>query len=154
MTPTVTETLLQCELFGKLTAEEIQPIAMLCQQEHYEAGEAIYVQGNRGNKIYIIEDGQVTLERLVDLGERKAAVKIATLSRGRAFGCWSAVLGESRNFMSSAVGNRKTQVVSIECAALRTALQNNLPAGFKVMERLAFMLGDRLHNVFGALEKL
>jgi len=154
MSSSITEALLQCELFGNLSAEEVEPIAGLCQVWQHEVGETIFRQGDRGNKIYIIVDGQVTLERSVNLGDRKAKVKIAILGRGRAFGCWSALLGDAHNLLSSATCTEKAGVVSVEGPALRAALKNNLPVGFKVMERLAHILGDRLRGVYGAMEKL
>ena len=154
MSSPITEALLQCELFGKLTEAEVQPIAALCQVEQYEIGETIFTQGDRGSKIYIIKDGQVTLERSVDLGDRKAKVRITTLGRGRAFGCWLALLGDPHNVMSSAVCNKKTEVISVEGPASRRALINNPSVGFKIMESLAHMLGDRLRGVYGAMEKL
>lgn len=154
MSSPITETLLQCELFGSITDEEVKPIVVLCQIEHFEVGEAIFTQGDRGSKIYIVKDGQVVLERSVDLGERKAKVNITTLGRGRAFGCWLALLGDAHNVMSSAVCNKKTEIISVEGSALRNALKNNLSVGFKVMERFAHTLGDRVRGVYGAMEKL
>ncbi len=154
MSSSITEALLQCELFGKLTEQEVQPISGLCQVEQYEVGEAVFTQGDRGSKIHIIKDGQITLERSVDLGDRKAKVRIATLGRGRAFGCWLALLGDAHNVMSSAVCNKKTEVISVEGPALRSALRNTPSVGFKVMERLTHMLADRLRGVYGAMEKL
>jgi len=154
MSSSITEALLQCELFGSLTDEEVKPIVALCRVERYELGETIFAQGDRGNKVYIVKDGQVTIERSVDLGDRKAKVRITTLGRGRAFGCWSALLGDAHNLMSSATCSEETEVVSVEGPALRSALQNNLSVGFKVLESLAHMLGDRLRGVYGAMEKL
>ncbi len=150
----ITEALLQCELFEKFTEEEIQLIATLCQTKNYEMGENIFRQGDRGSKIYIVMDGQVTLERSVDLGNRKAKIPIITLGRGRAFGCWSTFLGEPYNLMSSAVCIRQSHIISMEGAQLRTALKNNPRAGFKVMERLVSMLGDRVRGIYGAIEKI
>jgi len=150
----VSSALLRCELFVKLTEKEIQPISSLCQIETYKPGEQIFNQGDQGSKIYIIKDGQVTLERVVDLGERKATVSIAILGRGRAFGCWSVLWEEAHNLMSSAVCNKKTQVISVEGLKLKDTLKNNPQVGYKVMERLAYLLGDRLRGAYGAMEKL
>ena len=144
----------KCELFSSLTKEELEPIASLGRVENYQAGETIFRQGEQGNTIYIIKEGQVTLGRSVDLGDRTAQVTIAVLTTDRALGCWLALLEEPHNLMSSAVCNRKTEVISLEGPALRKILENNLPAGFKVMEKLAHILRDRLWGVYGAMEKL
>lgn len=154
MISNLSQTLLQCELFGSLTKEEIKPIFSLCAIEDFQAGEMIFCQGDEGTSIYIIKDGQVTLERSVDLGELKAQVSIAVLGAGRALGSWLSLLGESHSLMSSALCNRQTEVISLDGTRLRKILENNPPVGFKVMERLAFMLRDRIRGVYGALEKL
>ena len=154
MTPDMLPVLLKCELLVTLTQEEINPIISLCHTEQYQPGEAIFHQGDQGNKIYIIKEGQVSLERSVDLGGRKAQLSIAILGPGRALGSWLTLLGESHCLMSSALCTRRTEVITIEGPALREELRKNLPAGFKVMERLAFMLRERLRGVYGAMEKL
>jgi len=154
MTSDITTILLGCDLFDALTRDEVAPLAGLCQVEHYEAGENVFTQGEEGTKMYIIDSGQVTLERTVDLGERTAIIPVTTLGRGRAFGCWSSLLDRPHKLMSAAVCNTPTEIISVEGAVLRHAFQSNLEAGYKVLERLALLLGDRLRGVYGAMEKL
>jgi CRP-like cAMP-binding protein len=154
MAADVTEGLLSCELFATLTKEEIEPVVKVCSKEAYQAGEKIFSQGEHGRKVYVISRGQVTLERTVDLGERTATITIATLGRGRAFGCWSSILGHPHNLMSSAVCSEPTHVISMNGAALHATLQEDPTVGFKVLEKLALLLGERLRGVYGAMEKL
>jgi len=154
MTADILSTLLKCELLVTLSEEEINPIVSLCHTEQYQAGETIFHQGDQGTKIYIIKEGQVSLEHAVDLENRKAQLIIAILGPGRALGSWLALLGESHRLMSSALCTRKTEVIAVEGPALREELKKNLPVGFKVMERLAYLLRDRLRGVYGAMEKL
>ncbi len=150
----ITEALMKCELFGTLSRQEIEPVVDVCSVESYQAGDKIFSQGEQGSKIYIISDGLVTLERSVDLGERTATIAVTTLGRGRALGCWASILGQPHKVMSSAVCNNKTQVICMEGAALRDALRTDLVVGFKVLENLAVLLGERLRGVYGAMEKL
>lgn len=154
MTSDILQVLLNCDLLVTLSEEEIKPIISLCRTEEYQPGEAIFHQGDQGNKIYIIKAGQVSIERSVDLGDRTAQLNIAILGPGKALGAWLALLGESHGLMSSALCTRKTEVIAIDGPALREELRKNLPAGFKVMERLAYMLRERLRGVYGAMEKL
>ncbi len=154
MTSDILQVLVKCELLVTLSKEEIKPIISFCRIEQYQPGEAIFHQGDQGNKIYIIKEGQVFLERSVDLGDRKAQLNIAILGPGRAFGSWLTLLGESHCLLSSALCTRKTEVIAIEGPVLREELRKNLPAGFKVMERLAYLLRDRLSGVYAAMEKL
>ena len=154
MTTDMFPVLLKCELLVTLTQEEINPIISLCHTEQYQPGEAIFHQGDQGNKIYIINEGQVSLERSVDLGGRKAQLIIATLGPGKALGSWLTLLGETHCLMSSALCTRRTEVIAIEGTVLRKELKKNPQAGFKVMERLAYIMRERLRGIYGAMEKL
>lgn len=154
MADDVTEALLKCELFATLSSQEIDPVVALASVETYQAGEKIFSQGDHGTKMYVISRGQVSLERTVDLGERTATITVATLGRGRAFGCWASIIDHPHSVMSSALCTEPTRVIGLEGVALRAALQNDLGVGFKVLEKLALLLGERLRGVYGAMEKL
>ncbi len=75
-----------CELFRGLDQKEIEAIADLCQLERYGAGEAVFRQGDFGEKLYVIVEGQVFLDRSTDLGGRKGSVRIGMLGKGRVSG--------------------------------------------------------------------
>lgn len=150
----IAETLQGCDLFCQLSEEEIRSIAEFCRIETYDAGDTIFRQGEQGGKVYVVSEGQVFLERTIDLGPRKARVTISVLGRGRALGCWSTLVGESHIFMCSGICYRPTKVVSIEGSELREALLTDFRAGFKVMERLVKILRDRIKGAYGAMENL
>ena len=143
-----------CEFFRGLDPADIQEIAALCTVETYEPGQSIYHQGEFGVRIYIIADGQVVLERSVDLGARKATVAIGMLGQGRVFGCWSTLLDEPHNFMSSAHCRKESRLISLKGADLRAMMLRNQPLGFKVLERLCLVLRERIQAVYGAMEKI
>lgn len=143
-----------CEFFRGLEPADIQEISGLCAVETYEPGQFIYRQGDFGVRIYIIADGQVVLERSVDLGARKGTVAIGMLAQGRVFGCWSTLLDEPHNFMSSAYCRKETRLISLKGADLRAMMVRNRTLGFKVLERLSLMLRERIQAVYGAMEKI
>lgn len=146
------EILRHCELFETLSDAEIRPIVTLCTPAYYNSGEVIFRQGDQGTMLYAILEGQVTLERSVDLGDRTATVSICTLGKGRILGCWLTLLGESHTLMATAVCNKQTEALGLEGAALRVLLETNPHTGFRVLEKLAVILGERLRGVYGALE--
>lgn len=143
-----------CELFRELNRDEIEKIASLGHFEMYEAGENILNQGDFGDKLYIIAEGYVFLERSIDLGTRKGNAIISLLGKGRALGCWSILLGEAHNLMSSATCKKPTKVVVIKGPALREIMLDNFQLGFKVLERLCFTLRDRIQGAYGAMENI
>jgi CRP-like cAMP-binding protein len=150
----IVDVLENCELFRGLNRDEIKKIASLGHVEMYEGGENILTQGDFGDKLYIIAEGHVFLERSIDLGTRKGNVVISLLGRGRALGCWSALLGEAHTLLSSAKCRRPTKVVVIEGLALREMMLGNLEFGFKVLQRLCFILRDRIQGAYGAMENI
>ncbi len=143
-----------CELFHPLSDAEIASIAPLCRVKRYNAGDVLFRQGERGQEIYVVSEGQVLLERTMDLGAREAKVAVSLLGRGKALGCWAALLGEPHVLMCSAICRKPTQLVSMDAPELRDALMRNLAAGFKVMERLVRILRERIQGAYGAMENL
>ena len=150
----IKEILQRCELFQGLSEDDIQSVTGLCRLEKFDAGESIFRQGDFGDSLYIISEGQVALERDIDLGPRKGSAVIDLLGAGRAFGCWSTLLDESHNLMSSVVCRRPTSVVIIDGTALRKRMSENLRLGFNVLEKLCFILRDRIQSAYGALDKI
>jgi len=143
-----------CELFKGLNTDELEGITKLGQVEVYEAGDKILNQADFSDKLYIIAEGHVFLERSIDLGTRKGNVTLSLLGRGRALGCWSTILGEVYPLMSSAICKEHTTVVVIRGPALREMILSDFHLGFKVMERLCSILRDTLQGAYGAMEKL
>ena len=142
------------EFFKGMADAEIAKIADICQVETYENGEFVFQQGDYGENLYIIVDGQIFLERTTNLGARKGNVVISNLGRGRILGCWSTLLGEPHILMSSAVCQKPTKAVAVRGADLRGMMVQNQEIGFPIMERLCFILRDRIQSAYGALEKI
>jgi CRP/FNR family cyclic AMP-dependent transcriptional regulator len=143
-----------CELFRGLERDEIEKIASLGHVETFEAGEHILQQGDFGDNLYVIADGHVFLERSIDLGTRKGNAIISLLGRGRALGCWSTLLGEAHTLLSSARCRKATTVVVIKGPEVREIMLGDFGLGFKVLERLCFVLRDRIQGAYGAMENI
>ncbi len=148
------EILENCDLFKGLDQSNISKIAGLCQRESYKQGEYVFRQGDFGDSIYVISEGQVFLERSVDMGARKGNAVIGILGKGRAFGCWSALLDEAHTLMSSASCQKPTKVVLIKGKDIRKMMVSDVSLGFCVLERLCIMLRGRIQGALGAMEKV
>jgi CRP-like cAMP-binding protein len=144
-----------CELFAELSEHEVEELigslAGFCRMESYQGGESVFVQGELSRILYVIVDGQVLVRRTFPLGDRTGTKMIALLGKGRAMG-WSALLYEHHNATASAVCQKPTRAITVDGTTLRSALQTKESIGFKVMERLASMLGDRLRAAYSAME--
>ena len=143
-----------CKFFKGLEKSLIEQIAGLCTIKRYEGGEHVFRQGDFGEYLYIIIEGYIFLERSIDLGNRKGNVVIEALGKGRVLGCWSTLLGESHILMSSATCQKPTKVAAIKGSDLRQMMIDNSKIGFNILERLCFLLRDRIQSAYGAMEKI
>ncbi len=143
-----------CEFFQGLQSADLDKLVPLCKERSYKNGEAVFTQGADGEYLYVIVNGQVSLERSIDLGVRKGTVTIEALEKGRVLGCWSTLLGEQHVLMSSAVCQKPTRLLALRGADLRYLMHSNKDLGFNVMEKFCFLLRDRVQAAYGALEKI
>jgi CRP-like cAMP-binding protein len=148
----------KCEVFSELSDKELKSIAKLCKIEKFNVGESIYSQGGRGEKLYVLAEGEVTLERTIDIGDqRKAKIPVftfrATPSR-RLMGGWFALLGEQHRHMCTAICYRATTLISVECSKLREYIAKNLEVKAKILEKLILLLHDRIDSSYKAMESL
>jgi len=151
----VIEGLKTCELFASLDEAEMQTLTATlgdaCEMKACKAGDHVFDQDELSSRLYVIEDGQVLLQRSVNMGNKTAQWPLGLLGRGRAMG-WSAVLYGPRYASASAVCQKPSKIVSIDGASLRLVLEKQPEIGFKVMDRLACMLGERLKAAYNTME--
>ncbi|MBI2831228.1 MAG: cyclic nucleotide-binding domain-containing protein [Chloroflexi bacterium] len=155
-TTEIIECLKSSELFASLTENEIKrliaSLASACKVEEYGAGENVFVQGEKNfNRVYIIEDGQVLMQRSLNIGNRTAMWPLGILHKGGTMG-WSSLLYGPHLSTATATCQKPTRVISLEAAALLLLLRKEPVTGFKVMERLAYMLGNRLRTAISTME--
>ena len=94
------------------------------------------------------------LERTMDMRSREGRVIIAILGKGRVFGCWSTLLDEPHTLMSSAASEKDTRLLVMKGSDLRDMMVQNIEFGFSILERLCFLLRNRIQDAYGALEKI
>ncbi|MBW2047435.1 MAG: cyclic nucleotide-binding domain-containing protein [Deltaproteobacteria bacterium] len=143
-----------CEFFQGLKKKDLDRIAALCQVRTFEPGECVFSQGDFGEHLYIIAEGHIFLERSMDFGLRNGRAVIGVLGKGRVLGCWSTLLGEPHNLMSTAICQKPTRLVVIKGADLRDMMTGNSDLGFSLLEKLCFLLKDRIEGTLGAMEKI
>jgi CRP/FNR family cyclic AMP-dependent transcriptional regulator len=150
----IEQALENCEFFKGLSPEEIRQIAGICDVRTCQAGDFLFQQGDFGEHLYIIVEGHVTLERSINIGTRKGNVVIEALGKGRVLGCWSTLLAEPHFLMSSANCQRPSRILVMRGARLRQMMTAKPQLGFSVLERLCFLLRDRIQAAYGAMEKI
>jgi CRP-like cAMP-binding protein len=150
----IRQALASCEFFKGLRNRDIGDIAGICRVKTCAGGAFLFRQGDFGEHLYIIVEGQIHLERSVDFGQRKGSVVIESLGKGRVLGCWSTLLGAPHVLMSSANCQRPTTVLAVQGAQLRQLMASKTDFGFNILEKLCFLLRDRIQAAYGAMEKI
>ena len=152
--PEIQATLQACGFLKNISTEHLATIADFCSMDHYNAGAYIFRQGDFGEDLFIIVDGYVFLERAMDIGTHKGSVVIDALGKGRTLGCWSTLLGEPHVLMSSASCQKDSSVVRLRGRRLRRCMEEDTPFGFFMLERLCFLLRERIQAAYGAMDKI
>jgi CRP-like cAMP-binding protein len=150
----IEEVLMSCEFFKGLSKGDIRKIGGICEARSCKTASALFQQGDFGEHLYIVADGLVHLERSMKIGNRKGNIVIETLGKGRVLGCWSTLLNEPHIVMSTAICQRATNVLVLQGARLRELMTENSELGFNILERLCFLLRDRIQAAYGALDKI
>lgn len=153
-TEEIQQALATSEFFKGFDSENINAISGICTVKACESGEFLFRQGDFGEHLYVIIEGQIHLERSMDFGQRKGSVVIESLGKGRILGCWSTLLNAPHVLMSSANCQRPTRVLAVKGSQLHHMMTQNTDLGFNVLERLCFLLRDRIQAAYGAMEKI
>ena len=150
----IQSTLQSCGFLKNISPAHLATIAEFCSLDQYNAGAYVFRQGDFGEDLFIIVDGYVFLERAMDIGSHKGSVVIDALGKGRTLGCWSALLGEPHVLMSSASCQKDSTVIRLKGRQLRKCMEEDTPFGFFMLERLCFLLRERIQAAYGAMDKI
>ena len=150
----IQQALSHSEFFKDLDSAHINDIAGICEVRTCEGGEFLFRQGDFGEHLYVIVDGQIHLERSMDFGQRQGTVVIESLGKGRILGCWSTLLNAPHVLMSSANCQRPTRALAVKGSHLHQMMTQNTDLGFNILQRLCFLLRDRIQAAYGAMEKI
>ena len=152
--PDIMSTLQSCRFLKNISPDHLATISNFCSIDHYQAGSYVFRQGDFGDDLFIIVDGYIFLERAMDIGSHKGSVVIDALGKGRTLGCWSALLDEPHVLMSSANCQKDSTVIRLKGSQLRKCMEEDTHFGFFMLERLCFLLRDRIQAAYGALDKI
>jgi CRP-like cAMP-binding protein len=150
----ICQVLKKSEFLKGLAEEEIIKVSKICRVADYEAGTYIFHQGEFCQNLFIIVEGYVFLERTMDMDKRKGYVVIDALGSGRSLGCWSTLLSQTHVLMSSANCQKATKMLVLNGNQLRDMMMKQSDFGFNILERLCFLLRDRIKAAYGALDKI
>ncbi|HET9011114.1 MAG TPA: cyclic nucleotide-binding domain-containing protein [Gemmatimonadaceae bacterium] len=128
-------------LFKDLDDAELVEVAELCRQEKFVSSEYIFREGESGNRLYLITEGEVRISRDVPGSGEEA---LAVLKPGALFGEMAVFDRSERS--THAISNGGTTVLTITRADFEMLLDFNRELAYKVLWAVTRLLSGRLRS--------
>lgn len=144
--PEVTELLKNAPLFKDLDDAELAELAELCKEERFESGAYVFREGEPGNRLYLIADGEVRISRDVPGSGEEA---LAVLKKGALFGEMSVFDRSERS--THAISNGGCRLLSISRPDFEMLLDFNRELAHKVLWAVVRLLSTRLRQTNDSL---
>lgn len=142
----VTDLLNRVAIFRDLEPDELRHVADVCKQESFVSGEYIFREGEHGNRLYLIVDGEVRISRDVPGSGEEA---LAVLKPGALFGEMAVFDRTERS--TDAISNGGTTVLTISRPDFEMLLDFNRDLAYKVLWSCVRLLSSRLRSTNDSL---
>src|ERR1044071_3711350 len=142
----VTELLKQVMIFKDLEEDELNQVADVCREEKFVSGEYIFREGEHGNRLYLIVEGEVRISRDVPGSGEEA---LAVLKPGALFGEMAVFDRTERS--THAISNGGTKVLTISRPDFEMLLDFNREVAYKVLWACVRLLSSRLRSTNDSL---
>ncbi|MFH0765910.1 MAG: cyclic nucleotide-binding domain-containing protein [Calditrichota bacterium] len=139
------ELLADIDMFNEMNESEKAEFASLLEIQKYDAGKALFQEGDPGGHMFIIADGTVEVQKKRSHGTGN--VVIARFDRGGVIGEMSLVDGLTRSATVMAV--QFTHAFVLDNNMFDDMLQNRQTLAIKLLKGLSRLLSLRLRNTSG-----
>ncbi len=137
------EVLRRFPFFAGLTDEELKSVAVISDEERYEANTFIARQREQAKKLYLLLQGSVDV--MIDTDQEGLEHEtVSTLTVGDVFG-WSALV-EPYTLTSSLFAATPVTMVAMDGAGLRALFELDCHLGYIVMKKAAQVISNRLKD--------
>lgn len=134
--------LADCELFAGVSNVLIAELTLLCKERHYRGGETIFEIGSKGNEVFVVPEGPVSLE--LHLPGNVVTETLDLAMKNDVFGELALVQDFRRS--AEAIALNDLTLLEFNKDALLSLLKARPEAGFQVMSNLARIIGRKLVN--------
>lgn len=129
-------------LFNSLSKRDLTNLINSIHDRNYLAGEFIFYQGDPGIGLYLIREGEISIVRQSDAGEK---IELATFSKGDFFGELALVDGEKRS--ASAIAKTDSRLAVIFKPDIDEFIIKYPKKGIKILNGIAHIIAVRLRNL-------
>jgi CRP-like cAMP-binding protein len=143
------ELLKKSPIFQNLDDFQLELVAGLCEVVELGVGEFVFREGDEGDRLYIIERGEVRISRVLP-GTGEEALTV--LKAGACFG-EMAILDHSER-STDAIANTRCTLLSISRANFEAMLESDIALANKVLWSVVLLLCERLRMTNEAMRSL
>ena len=126
-----------------LSGKELTTLATFSRELRFEAGSALFEEGDEGHEMYVVLDGRVLITKFIPGGGEEA---LAILERGDFFGEMSLIDGEPRSADARAHGGPVT-VLALDQATIQEMLALDPQASLEFLKLLCRLIAKRLREI-------
>jgi CRP-like cAMP-binding protein len=131
----------QAAVFSDLTDDELAHVIEICKEQRFKFGQTIFREGEPGNRLYLIAEGEVRISRDVPGSGEEA---LAVLKKGACFGEMSIFDRSERS--TDAIANTDTVLLTITRSDFEIMLDFNRDIAYKVLWAVVRLLSTRLRQ--------
>ncbi len=138
----------QADIFFELSSTQLELIASICTERHYQAGDYIFEENTPGDELYVIANGEVEIQvnpALLGRDRQGGPQTIAILRRGQSFG-EIALVDEGLRSASARCAQQETHLLVIPRDKLMLLCDTYPQLGYRLMRNLAADLAMKIRH--------
>lgn len=135
------QVLRQVALFATLDDTELARIGEICREQSYHPGQTIFKEGEPGNRLFLILEGDVRISRDIPGSGEEA---LAVLKPGACFGEMAVFDRSERS--TDAISNGGCRLLTVSRADLEMVLDLHPELAIKVLRAMVRLLSTRLRS--------
>ena len=140
------ELLRNVAIFKDLDDGELARVAEVCKEQTFNLGEYVFREGEQGNRLYLIVEGEVRISRVVPGSGEEA---LAVLKPGALFGEMAVFDRSERS--TDAIANGTAKCLTITRSDFELLLDFNRELAYKVLWACVRLLSARLRSTNDSL---
>lgn len=129
----------QTAIFADLDDTELGKVADICREQTYQPGETVFKEGDPGNRLFLIAQGEVRISRQIPGSGEEA---LAVLKSGACFGEMAVFDRSERS--TDAISNGGCTLATISRSELEMLLDFEPDVAVKVLRSMVRLLALRL----------
>ncbi len=129
----------QAPIFADLDEGELARVVEVCKEQRFQGAETVFKEGEPGNRLYIIAEGEVRISRNIPGSGEEA---LAVLKKGSVFGEMAIFDRSERS--TDAIANADCVLLTITRSDFELLMDFNRDIAYKVLWAVVRLLSARL----------